>query len=239
MAPVEAMAERVRKNRKRAAPENSCVAMQEVVSRQIAAALDAWRQTSEWLAEQTFLAIYGQPALQAATGIDAAGTGSQRKVVKDLLHGELVKTKISDLKSRIRDGGLREAVIRVVLYVGMARGSVDERGFEAVRAIRRVHSDLPLPDFKQLVREQFYMLLIDTEAALAAVPAMLPADAGAKLGAFELIKQITLARGELSAEDRIRMLRVAALFGVDRESSAIGVFAIAPVPPRMDQEKAS
>ncbi len=37
---------------------------------------------------------------------------------------------------------------------------------------------MPLPAFKALVREQFNMLLIDPEAALAAIPSMLPADAG-------------------------------------------------------------
>jgi hypothetical protein len=213
--------------------------MQEAVSRQIVATLDAWRQTSEWFAEQTFLAVYGQPVLQAANGIDPAAAGPLRKVAKDLLHRELVKTRISDLRARISDGGLREAVIRAVLYVGLTRASVDERGFEAVRAIRRAHSDLPLPDFKRLVRDQFYMLLIDTDAALAAIPAMVPVDASAKLDAFELIKQIMSARGKLSAEDRIRMLRVAALFGLERESNAVGVFSVEPVSQKMDQEKAS
>jgi hypothetical protein len=239
MTSLEAAAEQVRKNRKRVAPDNPFIATQEAVSRQIVATLDAWRQASEWLAEQTFLAVYGQPALQAAVGIDPAATGSLRKVARDLLHRELVKTRVSEVKSRIPDGGLREAVIRSLLYVGISRTSVDERGFEAVRAIRRAHSDLPLPDFKRLVRDQFYMLLIDTEAALAAIPSMLPADARTKLGAFELIKQVMCARGELSTEDRIRMLRIAALFGIERESSDVGIFAIAPISQKLDQERAS
>ena len=45
--------------------------------------------------------------------------------------------RIADLKSRIQVGGLREALIRTLLYVGMARGAVDERGFESLRRIRR------------------------------------------------------------------------------------------------------
>ena len=69
--------------------------------------------------------------------------------------------------------GLREAIIRALLYVGTGRAAVDERGFEALRRIRRAHGDIPLSAFKALVREQFYLLLIDTEAALAALPSML------------------------------------------------------------------
>ena len=56
----------------------------------------------------------------------------------------------------------------------VARLSVNERAFEMVRRIRRTHGDLPLSAFKALVRDQFNMLLIDQEAALAAIPALLP-----------------------------------------------------------------
>ena len=76
MAPVAALAEQVRKNRKPVSADNPFVALQENVSRQIVAALDAWRDASEALAERTFLAVYGLPALQAAVGIDPAATAS-------------------------------------------------------------------------------------------------------------------------------------------------------------------
>ena len=84
-----------------------------------------------------------------------------RKAAKSPLHDELLRKRIADLKSRIPVGGLREAVVRALLYAGMPRAAVDERGFEAVRRIRQAHGDLPLPDFKALVREQFNMLLLD------------------------------------------------------------------------------
>ncbi len=89
----------------------------------------------------------------------------------------------------------------------MARAAVDERGFEVVRRIRQAHGDMPLADFKALVREQFYMLLIDQEAALAAIPSMLPADAETRRKAFDLIDEVLSARGELSAEDKKRLQR--------------------------------
>ena len=100
-----------------------------------------------------------------------------RKASKNLMHQDLLQKRIAELKSRIPAGGLREALMRGLLYAGMARGAVDERGFEAVRRIRKSHGDMPLAAFKALVREQFNILLIDTEAALAAIPSMLPPDA--------------------------------------------------------------
>ena len=220
MAPVAAMAEQVRNNRRAVAAENPFVAMQENVSRQMVAALDAWREANETLAERCFFTVYGSPTLQAAAGIEAATTRPLRRAAKSRLHDEFLQKRIAELKSRIAVGGVREAVIRSLLYAGMARAAIDERGFEMARRIRLAHGEMSLADFKTLMREQFNMLLLDPEAALAAVPSMLPPDAETRLKAFDLIKQVLGARGELSAEDKKRTGEVARLFGVDEEAIA-------------------
>ena len=90
-----------------------------------------------------------------------------------------------------------------------SRAVVDERGFGALRRLRQAESDISLPVFKAIVREQFYMLLIDEEHALAAIPSMLPTDAGTRRKVFELITQVLSARGEYSVEDSERIQRVA------------------------------
>src|SRR4029077_6195483 len=95
------------------------VAMQENISRQIVAALDAWRDMNETFAERMFLSIYGSPLLQAAVGIDPTDTRPLRKAGKSPLHGELLHARIAELKSRIAIGGVREGAIRALLYVGM------------------------------------------------------------------------------------------------------------------------
>jgi hypothetical protein len=228
MAPVAAMAEQVRKDRRPVAADNPFVELQEVVSGQIVAGLDAWRDMAEALAERTFLAVYGSPMLQAAVGIDPAGTRPLRKPSKHPLQDELLQKRIAELRSRIPVGGLREAVIRALLYVGLARRAVDERGFEALRRIRRTHGDMPLAEFKALVREQFLTLLVDTEAALAALPSMLPADADTRREAFTLIKQVLSASGEFSAQDHERLQRVARAFGLDEASPVVRNLMVVP-----------
>ena len=67
------------------------------------------------------------------------------------------------------------AVIRALLYVGMTRAPSTSAASRPC-ADSQAHGDMPLADFKALVREQFNMLLIDQEAALAAIPSMLPPD---------------------------------------------------------------
>ena len=215
MAPVAGIAEHVRKDRKPVAANNPFGALQESASRHIVAVLDNWREMSEALAERTFLAIYGSHALQAAVGIDQTGMRDSRKAVKSSLHQELLQKRIAEIKSRISVGGLREAVVRALLYAGMTRAAVDERGFEAVRRIRQAYGDIPLSGFKSLVREQFYMLLTDPEGALAAIPSMLPAEPAVRAEAFGLIKTVLEARGALSSEDSKRLGEIAQLFGID------------------------
>ena len=146
LAPVAAIAQAVRKKRQpAAAADNPFLAVQETVSEQIVAGLNAWRDGVETLAERTFLTIYGNPLLQVAVGIDPADTRPQRKAAKMPLHRELVETRIAELKSRIAAGDVREGAIRALLYVGLPRAAVDARGFEAIRRLRAVRDDEQRP----------------------------------------------------------------------------------------------
>ena len=77
---------------------------------------------------------------------------------------------------------------------------------------------LRLSEFKALVREQFYMLLIDEDASLAAISSMLPPDTAVRSKALGLIKEILSARGQLTAADTERLERVAKVFNVRAES---------------------
>jgi Protein of unknown function (DUF3141) len=212
MAPVAKLAERVSEDRRPAAQDNPFTAMQENMSRQIVTALDAWRDMAEAVAERTFLSVYGAPMLQAAMGIDPSGTHPLRKTARTPLHRELLQKRIAEIKAAIPTGGLRAAVIRGLLYSGMPRAAIDERGFEALRRVREAHTDLSLSAFKALVREQYNML--HEAAALAAIPSMLPPDADTRAQAFDLIRQVLSARGALSADDHARLAEVARLFGI-------------------------
>ena len=227
MAPVATLAEAIRENRRPAAADNPFIAMQENVSHQIVASLDSWRDFNELCAEHMFLATYGSKQLQAGVGVDPRSTLPLRKATKSLLHHKLVEQRIADLRSRMASGGLREAIVRSLLFAGMDRAAVDERGFEVVRRIRKALSDLPLSAFKATVRDQFDMLLIDTEGALAAIPSMLPDDAAKRQQAFELICEVLNARGRQSSEDLMRVRRIGGLFDVDGRLSARRNLAIA------------
>ena len=220
MRMVAKLAENVRNERTPVSKNNPFLAMQEQMSNQIVDSLDAFRDLTEKASERTFLTVFGQPALQTALGIDPTAPQSASKATVNPLHQQLMEQRIAELKTRIPEGGVREAVIRGLLYAGMSRGAVDERGFEMARRLREAHGDMSLADFKAMVRDQFYMLVIDQPAALKAIPKMLPEDREARRQGFGLIKQVLGARGDLSGDDEERLAEIARLFGASEPDNA-------------------
>jgi hypothetical protein len=73
---------------------------------------------------------------------------------------------------------------------------------------------MPLAAFKALVREQFLMLVLDEEAALATLPALMPEALDDRRAAFATLQGVIEASGAAPAD---RLGRVAALFGLGPE----------------------
>jgi hypothetical protein len=231
MAMLRPMAGWVREHRSAASPDNPFVVWQENMSRQVIAALDAWRDWRDRFAEQVFFTIYGLPALQAALGIDPASTLPLRRPAKDAWHQELLRTRIAELKARVSAGGLLAATVRAMVYAGKYRGAVDERGFEIVRRLRHDPNLAPsvsLAEFKALLREQFYLLLIDQEAALQAIPTMLPEDAATRQQALDIVKRVLTACGPLDDEDQARLARITRIFGLGDAAEAGNIVPLSP-----------
>jgi hypothetical protein len=107
----------------------------------------------------------------------------------------------------------------------------DERVFAAVRRLRLapLGAGLTLAQFKTMVREQFFMLLIDLETTLAAIPKMLPTDAGERRSGFAAVQQVLAAGGELGGEAAERLARIERLFGLEKKS--------APLPFRRPEDE--
>jgi pimeloyl-ACP methyl ester carboxylesterase len=233
-------AEKVRENRKPVGADNPFLAAQERFSRQIVKSLDAWREAQEKLSEQMFLAIYGSPVLQAAVGVDPKAA-RPRRPGRSPLHRELVEKRIAELKSLITQGGLQECTIRGLIYVGLARGFVDERGVAALRRIRLTEeaSRMTLAQFKATAREQFFLLLIEPEAALAAIPKMLPADIAERRKGLAAIRNVLSAGGEISGEAAERLQRITALFETSEAVSSVTSADKVPFVPGTDRAKAS
>lgn len=221
---TSALAEYVREHREPVDAGNPFIAWQEALSHQIVDGLDAWRRTAEYLSEQSFHAIYGNATLQSALGVDRSSNRPPRRAGKSPLYQALVDARIAELRTKFADGAICEGLARALIFVGMARGGADERGFEAVRRLRRAHpsaKQLTLAAFKSVMREQYFMLLIDEEAALAALPGLLPETVEERRAAFGALREVLEASGALTGLAAERLQRVATLFRLESEPPVV------------------
>jgi len=209
---VGAAAEKARAERQPVSDDNPFLALQEKVSDAVVEGLEGYRKATERMSERTFRFIYGNEAIQKALGVDTTSSERPRRSAKSLLHRELTEQRIAALRAAMGTGGLREAGIRALLYVGQPRGMVDERGFEAIRSLRRKDSTLSLDAFKTMVRQQFLMLVIDEEAAVDALPGLLQPDRAERLEVLDMLRGVLAAAGPLDGESARRMERVTAIF---------------------------
>lgn len=215
MSQIAELAEQVRQQRQPASPDNPFVQLQNLVSDGMIAALDGFRDLRDRSLEEIFLAVYGSPVLQALVGIRASDAPPRRRPGVEPERLAFIAQRIRELKERLAAGGLVEAAIRSLVYIGLGGPGVDERAFNELRQIRAGHGTMTLDEFKRVLREQFFSLLLDEEAALAAIPRMLPADAAQRASALELIRQVASAAGPVEGDRAQRLARIAALYQGD------------------------
>jgi pimeloyl-ACP methyl ester carboxylesterase len=177
MRPLRAAADLARENRQPVPTTNPFWQVQELFSSWTETWLDTYRRQRDEMCEATFNAVYGSPVLQALVGLKAKDEFALRRPRKDAAHLALVNRRIKELRGGITYGGPREAAIRAMLYLGQPDGAFDERGFNLLRRMREeAGGGMSLGEFKRIVREQFFMLVIDRQRAIAAIPGMLAKD---------------------------------------------------------------
>ena len=213
MRQIAQLAEQVRQQRQPTAPDNPLLQVQARISESIIAALDGWRDWRDRSLEQIFLGIYSTPLLQALVGMRASDESPRRHPGLEPERIAFIQQRIAELKARLAEGGLREAAIRSLVYIGLAGPGVDERAFNTLRQMRAEHGGLTLEEFKQILREQFFALLLDRDGALAAIPQMLPADADARTKMLAAIRSVVSAVGEITGERAERLAQIEQLFG--------------------------
>jgi Protein of unknown function (DUF3141) len=215
IAPVAAWAEAVRADRRPVSPDNPFSACERMLSGIIADGLEAWGRARDLMQEEIFLNTYASPWLQALVGLRADGSSPIRRAERDLAREAIAKQTAAYLEQRIDEGGLLEAAVRALIYVRLPEGKVDERGFAA---LKQIGAELPaakrigFAKFKNVVKEQYLILLSDTERAIAALPKLLPDDRRQCEEALALVRRVLASRGALPEEGSRRLQRIETLF---------------------------
>lgn len=214
MRNIAMLADQVRQQRQPAPSDNPFLAWQAAISDGMMAMLNGYRDLRDSTFEQIFLATYSSPILQALVGVSASDDVPRKRPGLDPDRLAFIEQRIGELKARLAQGGLREAALRSLIYIGMAGEGVDERAFNELRHIRAENSGVTLAAFKEMMREQFFGLLLDQKAALAAIPEMISGDQTDRVKTIEAIRKIVKATGEVSNERVKRLAEIEKMFGV-------------------------
>lgn len=175
--------------------------------------LDVYRQWMEALSERTFFGMYGNPMLQAMLGLRASDDPVRPAPGSDPIHQAHVERKIEELRTGMDKGGPAAAVIRSIIYIRLPDSAPDERGFEMLNRMRETYaSDMSLDELKTVIREQYFMLLLDESRALETLPALLKGyeDKGPQL--LELVQDVVTAKGALTEPLENRLAEVEKYF---------------------------
>ncbi|HTY68340.1 MAG TPA: DUF3141 domain-containing protein [Alphaproteobacteria bacterium] len=228
MLPIASAAEAVRQARRPAASENMFLGWQQNLSKAIVDSLDRWRDLRDAWCERLFFAIYGSPLLQAAVGL--SDEPARRKHAAEPRHRAIVEQLVADFKGRMTQGGLREAAVRALIYVVMGEGAADERTFAVIRQLRAEYAaDMTLAEFKTLVRDQYFMLLIDEQRALATLPELTRRDQVDVAQMVAALQRVATATGDLAGQPAARLQRIEALLGLRSDTPGGDAASVVPV----------
>ena len=228
MRPIADWAEMVRRDRRPVSPDNPFLAFEHMASDMITSGLEMWGNARDAATEAFFFNTYGSPVVQAMFGLRADNTSVTRRIGRDVAREAAAQQAAAHLEQQIDQGGLIEAAVRALIYVRLPEGKVDERGFAA---LKQISAELPAAKrvgfvrFKEIVKEQYLILLLDAERAIAALPKLLPNNRRQCDEALALVRRVLAARGALPEEGRRRLERIEAMF--------------AGPPPEVGQDKAA
>jgi tellurite resistance protein len=183
------------------------------------------RDWNEFAIEWTFHAVYSTPA--------ARGFGAPRAVrVSDRPEADpLTLVAVQEALDRIETGEFAEAVVRMLVLGARARGSV--RRSRLQRADQILDATEPFMSMKpkhrtRIVHRETIIATFDPEAALRALPKLLPAEADRRR-ALALCYEIAGPEDEMTAEVVAMFERFAATLGVDNPAASKARRALLPL----------
>jgi hypothetical protein len=160
--------------------------------------------------------------VQALVGLKASDAPPRHRPGVDAVYRAFVANRIDELTRNLAQGGPREAAIRALLYIRIPEGVADERGFRLLERMRdNAGGDLPLADFKTMVRDQFLTLLLDERRAIEAIPGMLDGDPELAARMAKTLRRLIEMLGVESELGKSRLAEMTAMFESRRKAEAL------------------
>jgi pimeloyl-ACP methyl ester carboxylesterase len=217
MSLIKAAAAEARLNREPVSPDNPFLSFEKATSDWITTWLQSLGEARDAMTEATFLNTYGSPLIQAAVGLMAEPNAVPRHIERDLERESAAAELANALEHRFEAGGADEGALRALIYIRRPDGAADERGFRMLKIIRdsrKANRQLTLSQFKDMVKEQFQLVLFDEERAIKALPKLVHPGEPESDAALDALRALLAAPGPVPVEEKSRVVRVEKLLGV-------------------------
>lgn len=202
MTTVADLAQKVRSDRRPAAPDNPFSKGEAQYSELIISWLNHFRDYRDHATEALFYATY--TPLEAAMRDEETRLLEQRSQRLSQRSRQARAAIEQNVVPRMAEGGVAEAVLRILLWLSRRRKAVDAQRFRlAEKALTGspIFSDLSSQAMRDKLREQFFLLMVDEEHAIAALPRMMANDDD-RNAAIDLMDKVILDIGGISAEQQ-------------------------------------
>lgn len=214
VAAVAPLAGQVREERRPVSPDNPFLAAEKLFSRNVVAALDMWRDLRDDAIETAFMAVYGSPLVQDLAGLGGREGPPRKHPGVYPEHRAFMAHRAQELRAMLECGGLREACVRMLIYVAQGQGGIDERCFKLIRRMRAEKDHVvALQEFKDVVRDQALIMMLDLPASIAAMPKLLARASAADIRtAIADMRQVVTAGMPLNPVSQARLSEMEAIF---------------------------
>ena len=214
---VKSLAQMVRAQRMPVAPDNPLARIERRVSDRVSRTLDAYRDRRDAWYESVFKLIYESPWVAAAVGLSGNADPHHSPRAAAALREEFARLKIGEISTHFEAGTPFDGWVRVLIWQGMEDKVIDERPFNLIRRLGKEQPPGPLrtlSELKEAIRQQMFVLLLDEERAIAALPKLMP-DRKDRARAVALARRIASAKGPLSASQEARFQHIEQILGLD------------------------
>lgn len=183
-------ATKARDERAPVSDDNPYRVLEQVCARAVESNLNLWRDTRDAWVELSFLSMYGLPWMQRL------GSGKKTARAKqDLHHFPRVQAAIAGASS----GGYSEAIVRMLVLLARARGSVRRDRLERSKRIlnsRPPFDTMPVDERARLIHDQALIAEFAGEQAVSTLPVLLR-DEVDRLRAVNLVLDIAGPSSEM------------------------------------------